>query len=178
MTDRLGRLLLVKLEAARLKGDLPVLGALHAWLDSWRGIGAVERGMRSRASTSNSRATTTAAGGASFYVTGWSTRRRARRVPDGSARRGMRRSGRRGRASPPPKRPIRINSRDTVTLASGSTPNSGELHYSPPLGTTTLLLRHCAPRETSTRDGGRWSFLKLPKAPAVELHSDYTSERR
>jgi hypothetical protein len=48
MTDRLGRLLLVKLEAARLKGDLPVLGALHAWLDSWRGIGAVERGMRSR----------------------------------------------------------------------------------------------------------------------------------
>jgi len=30
MTDRLGRLLLVKLEAARLKGNLPLLGAFHA----------------------------------------------------------------------------------------------------------------------------------------------------
>ena len=25
--------------------NLPVLGALRSWLDSWRGIGAVERGM-------------------------------------------------------------------------------------------------------------------------------------
>ena len=45
MTDRLGRLLLVTLEAARVDADLPVLGALRSWLDSWRGIGAVERGM-------------------------------------------------------------------------------------------------------------------------------------
>ena len=45
MTDRLGRLLLVTLEAARLDTELPVLGALHTWLDSWRGLGAVERGM-------------------------------------------------------------------------------------------------------------------------------------
>src|SRR5437660_9705584 len=45
MTDRLGRLLLVTLEAARLDAELPVLAALHAWLDSWRGPGAVERGM-------------------------------------------------------------------------------------------------------------------------------------
>jgi hypothetical protein len=45
MTDRLGRLLLVTLEAARLDAKLPVVGALHAWLDSWRGIGAIERGM-------------------------------------------------------------------------------------------------------------------------------------
>jgi hypothetical protein len=45
VTDRLGRLLLVTLEAARVDADLPVLGALRAWLNSWRGIGAVERGM-------------------------------------------------------------------------------------------------------------------------------------
>src|SRR2546428_13224776 len=45
MSDRLGRLLLVTLEAARLDAELPVLGALHAWLDSWRGIGVVEHGM-------------------------------------------------------------------------------------------------------------------------------------
>ena len=43
MTDRLGRLLLVTLEAARVNADLPVLGALRSWLDSWRGIGDVER---------------------------------------------------------------------------------------------------------------------------------------
>ena len=46
MTDRLGRLLLVTLEAARVNADLPVqLGALRSWLNSWRGIGDVERGM-------------------------------------------------------------------------------------------------------------------------------------
>ena len=45
MTDRLGCLLLVTLEAARVDADLPVLGALRSWLNSWRGIGAVERGM-------------------------------------------------------------------------------------------------------------------------------------
>jgi hypothetical protein len=45
VTDRLGRLLLVTLEAARLNADLPVLGALRSWLNSWRGIGDVERGM-------------------------------------------------------------------------------------------------------------------------------------
>jgi hypothetical protein len=45
VTDRLGRLLSLTLEAAWLDSELPVFGALHAWLDSWRGIGAVERGM-------------------------------------------------------------------------------------------------------------------------------------
>ncbi len=45
VTDRLGRLLLVTLEAARVQADLPVLAALRSWLDSWRGIGDVERGM-------------------------------------------------------------------------------------------------------------------------------------
>ena len=45
MTDRLGRLLLVTLEAACVDADLPVLGALRSWLNSWRGIGDVERGM-------------------------------------------------------------------------------------------------------------------------------------
>jgi len=41
LTDGLGRLLYATLEAA----DLHVLAALHSWLDSRRGIGAVERGM-------------------------------------------------------------------------------------------------------------------------------------
>jgi len=45
VTDRLGRLLLVTLEAARVDADLAVLGALRSWLNSWRGIGDVERGM-------------------------------------------------------------------------------------------------------------------------------------
>ncbi len=45
MTDRLGRLLLVTLEATRVQADLPVLHSLRSWLDSWRGIGDVERGM-------------------------------------------------------------------------------------------------------------------------------------
>jgi hypothetical protein len=45
MTDRLGRLLLVTLEATRVNADLPVLQALRSWLDSGRGLGAVERGM-------------------------------------------------------------------------------------------------------------------------------------
>ena len=49
MTDRLGRLLLVTLEAARVDADLPVLGALRSWLNSLRGIGAVERGMAHQA---------------------------------------------------------------------------------------------------------------------------------
>jgi hypothetical protein len=48
MADRLGRLLLVTLEAARVNAELPVLVALRSWLDSWRGIGAVERGMVSQ----------------------------------------------------------------------------------------------------------------------------------
>jgi len=43
MTDRFGRLLVVTLAAARLKGDVPVLGALHARLDSWLGRRGSER---------------------------------------------------------------------------------------------------------------------------------------
>jgi hypothetical protein len=45
VTDRLRHLLLVTLEAARVSADLPVLGALRSRLNSWRGIGDVERGM-------------------------------------------------------------------------------------------------------------------------------------
>jgi len=45
VTDRLGRLLLVTLEAARLRADIHPLPALRSWLNSWRGIGDVERGM-------------------------------------------------------------------------------------------------------------------------------------
>jgi hypothetical protein len=45
MTDRLGRLLLVTLERPASKPDLRVLAALHSWVNSWRGIGAVESPM-------------------------------------------------------------------------------------------------------------------------------------
>jgi len=43
VTDRLGRLLLVTLEAVRVDANLPVLGALRSWLNSWREIGAIAR---------------------------------------------------------------------------------------------------------------------------------------
>ena len=45
MPDRCGRLLLVTLEASRLDADLPVLHTLRSWLDSWRGLGAIEHGI-------------------------------------------------------------------------------------------------------------------------------------
>ena len=45
MTDRLGRLLLVTLEAACLRADVHPLPAVRSRLDSWRGIGAVSGGM-------------------------------------------------------------------------------------------------------------------------------------
>jgi len=40
------RLMFVTLTAARLERSLsPVLEAVHVWLDSWSGIGVIERGM-------------------------------------------------------------------------------------------------------------------------------------
>ena len=46
MTDHRARLMLATLGFLRLEGQLsPVRHALHRWLDSWRGIGDVERGM-------------------------------------------------------------------------------------------------------------------------------------
>ena len=46
MTDRRARLLFVTLSCARLEWSLsPALDALHAWLDSWSGMGVIERGM-------------------------------------------------------------------------------------------------------------------------------------
>jgi hypothetical protein len=45
MTDRLGCLLLVALGVARLRTDVHPIPAVRSWRDSWRGIGAVERGM-------------------------------------------------------------------------------------------------------------------------------------
>jgi hypothetical protein len=45
LVPRSAKLLLVTLEAARLDANLPVLVALRSWLNSWRGIGDVERGM-------------------------------------------------------------------------------------------------------------------------------------
>lgn len=45
MPDPLARLLVVALEASRLRSDPHPLPALRSWLNTWRGIGAVERGM-------------------------------------------------------------------------------------------------------------------------------------
>ncbi len=46
MTDRRARLLFVTRSCARLERSLsPALDALHAWLDSWSGMGVIERGM-------------------------------------------------------------------------------------------------------------------------------------
>jgi len=70
MTDRLGRLLLVTLEAARLTADLPVLGALRSWLDSWRGIGDVERGMARQGFDLQLTRYDEKGGRATFYTTG------------------------------------------------------------------------------------------------------------
>jgi hypothetical protein len=44
MIDRRGRLLLVALEAARLRLNVHPLPALRSWLDSWNGLGAVVTG--------------------------------------------------------------------------------------------------------------------------------------
>ena len=63
MSDPLARLLLVTLEAAQLQSQAQPLPALRSWLNSWRGIGAVERGMAHQGYTFNSRATTLEAGG-------------------------------------------------------------------------------------------------------------------
>jgi hypothetical protein len=43
--DRRARLLLVALEAARLRTNAQPLPALRSWLDSWNGLGAVSVGM-------------------------------------------------------------------------------------------------------------------------------------
>jgi hypothetical protein len=43
--DQRGRLFLVALEAARLRTNAHPLPALHSWLDSWNGLGAVVVGM-------------------------------------------------------------------------------------------------------------------------------------
>ena len=85
MTDRLGRLLLVTLEAARVNADLPVLGALRSWLNSWRGIGDVERGMARQGYDLQLTRYDEKGWRATFYTTGM-----ARRAPGGSARRGGR----------------------------------------------------------------------------------------
>ena len=46
VTDHRARLMLATLGFLRLEGQQPpVLAALHRWLDSWPGIGAIARGM-------------------------------------------------------------------------------------------------------------------------------------
>ncbi len=70
MTDRLGRLLLVTLEATRLDADVRVLGPLRSWLNSWRGIGDVERGMARQGSDLHLTRYDEKGRRATFYTTG------------------------------------------------------------------------------------------------------------
>jgi hypothetical protein len=74
MTDRLGRLLLVTLEAALVDAKLPVFGALRSWLNSWRGIGDVERGMARQGYDLQLTRYDEKGWRATFYTSGWSTR--------------------------------------------------------------------------------------------------------
>jgi hypothetical protein len=60
------------------------------------GLGTSQSAWRARAASFNSPGTTSKAGAQHSTRRGWSTRRRARRAPDGSERRGTRCSGRRG----------------------------------------------------------------------------------
>src|SRR5438132_934841 len=75
------------------------LRALRAWLDSWSGIGRPRRGRHGAPGLRSPAHAVRPSGAGARRSTrpGWSTRRPARRAPHGSARRGTRRSGRRGR---------------------------------------------------------------------------------
>ena len=78
----------------------PALWALRSWLDSWSGVGHVAIGMHRQGYDLQLTRYDEKGWRATFYTPpGWSTRRRARPAPDGRARLGTRRSGRRGRRS-------------------------------------------------------------------------------
>ena len=88
MTDRLGRLLLVTLEAARVDADLPVLGALRSWLNSWRRIGDVERGVARQGYDLQLTRYDERGWRATFYTTGMENSPTSATEQVGSARRG------------------------------------------------------------------------------------------
>jgi len=90
MTDRLGRLLLVTLEAVRVDADQAVLRALRSWLNSWRGIGDVERGMAHQGYDLQLTRYDERGWRAAFYTTGMEHSRRVRLARRGSRRRGGR----------------------------------------------------------------------------------------
>src|SRR5262245_1228719 len=72
------------------------LRALRTWLDSWAGIGHVAVGMHRQGFNLQLTQYDERGWRATFYTTRWTTRLRARPAPHGSARRGTRRSWRRG----------------------------------------------------------------------------------
>ncbi len=98
MTDRRGRLLVAALGFAgcAMSSCDRALHALRTWLDSWARIGHVAVGMH-RQGYDLQLTQYGEAGARPFTRPAWSTPLRARRAPDGSARRGTRRSARRGR---------------------------------------------------------------------------------
>jgi hypothetical protein len=75
----------------------PALFALRSWLDSWSGIGRIAVGMHRQGFDLQLTQYDDRGWRTTFYTIGWNIRRCARPAPDGSGRRGTRRSGRRGR---------------------------------------------------------------------------------
>jgi len=95
--DQRGRLLMAALGFAGC--SMPsydrALWALRTWLDSWTGIGRIAAGMHRQGYDLQLTQYSDRGWRATFYTTGRSTRRRARRAPDGSGHRGMRCRGQR-----------------------------------------------------------------------------------
>jgi hypothetical protein len=98
--DQRGRLLRAALGFAGC--SLPsydrALWALRTWLDSWSGIGRVAVGMARQGFDLQLTRYDEKGWRATFYTTGMEHSPASATGPDGSARRGTRRSGRRGRA--------------------------------------------------------------------------------
>jgi hypothetical protein len=75
------------------------LRALRIWLDSWSGIGRIAVGMARRGYDLQFTRYDERGWRATFYATGMERSPTSATAQDGSARRGTRRSGRRGRCS-------------------------------------------------------------------------------
>jgi len=98
MRDQRGQLLRAALGFAGLPRPSSdrSLSALRFWLDSWTGIGRIAVGIAHQGYDLQLTRYDERGWRATFYTTGMEHCRRVRRARDRSARRGARRSGRRG----------------------------------------------------------------------------------